>query len=161
MGLKLALFVLLSLCYSLVSSKVLCELDKSDLSRAQFYGQLNTSMKYPVLEYQNITIYDCARSCRQEVTCLSYSYSSYSEECQLFEFDSETTPEYLTERGGYTYYDMVNRWTNHRVSIQNNTSITWNVSFAFKVRGSPSNRHRSRGGGLHSAGEDIRSLLHV
>lgn len=138
MGFKLALFVLLSLCYSLVSSKVICELDKSDVSRAQFYGQLNTSMKYPVLEYQNITIYDCARSCRQEVTCLSYSYSSYSEECQLFEFDSETTPEYLTERGGYTYYDMVNRWTNHRVSIKNSTSITSNVSFAFQVRGYPS-----------------------
>ncbi|KAJ8022124.1 WSC domain-containing protein 2 [Holothuria leucospilota] len=66
-------------------------------------------MSFPVWESQNSTRFDCARDCRSKLTCLSYSYSTYLEECLMFQHDSETAPEYLKSQNGYVFYDMVNR----------------------------------------------------
>ncbi|XP_071488444.1 uncharacterized protein [Diadema antillarum] len=104
----LALSLLLPLSW-----QAIIECAKKSGSSARFYGVQDSSMEVAYFEEQNITVYDCARRCRADTVCLSYSYSKNLEMCRHFVYDRETAPELLVSSTGHDYYDMIEQKTDN------------------------------------------------
>ncbi|XP_033096235.1 uncharacterized protein LOC117100565 [Anneissia japonica] len=95
------------LMMSTSNGQVECEVKPIDkLSSSHFYGRSNTTMMNEMISYQNKSRYECMQMCRQNASCVAFTYAEDSQSCSMFDHDSETGPELLQSGPGVWFYDL-------------------------------------------------------